>query len=123
MLTMFGLPVVAREKSFRAIGLDEREDGQAVFARPQQMTSILREPHPTTAGTKLGRLWAVLPRTRTFENEDDFLDRRIGLRRRLFRRKLQPVQSNVDRARGQADVLTYRHIVQTDDHSSSSPSQ
>ena len=87
------------------------------------MTLILRKPHSATAGMDLRHFFTVLPRARAFEDEDDFLDRRIGLRRRLPRRDLEPVQPHVDRARPQADVLTHLHLVPADDHSSSSPSQ
>jgi hypothetical protein len=87
------------------------------------MTLILRKPHSATAETDFRRFLTVLPRTRAFEDEDDFLDRGIGLCRSLPRRDLDPVQPNVDRARRQANVLADLHIVPADDHSSSSPSQ
>ncbi len=55
------------------------------------MTLILRKSHTATARTNLRRLVTVLPRTRAFEDEDDLLDRLIGLRSGFLRRNLQPV--------------------------------
>ena len=80
------------------------------------MTSILNEPHAAIARTNLRALGTVLPRTRACEDEDDFLDRRIGLRRSLFGRDLHPIQAHVERARGNTNVLSSFGVSPANDH-------
>ena len=75
------------------------------------------------AGTNLRLFFTVFPPTGTFEDEDDLLHRRIGLRRGFLRRNLQSDQTYVERARRQTNVLTRFNVGPADDHSSPSPSQ
>ena len=80
------------------------------------MISILNQPHAAIAGTNLRGLGTVLPPTRAREDEHDLLDRRIGLRRGLLGRDLHPIQTHVEPARGETDVLSSFSVGPANDH-------